>query len=88
MSELALDLLQNYYQIAFAPCEVLIPVLIKFALSFFFWIYFMDNSIVTIVNDANGLRFEEIPERLKLMMSMNIRLISWSNPCNIHKHFD
>jgi hypothetical protein len=30
----------------FAPCEVLVLVLMEFALSFFFWTYFSDNSIV------------------------------------------
>jgi hypothetical protein len=41
MSDLALDLSQNYYQIAF---EVLTPDLMKFALGFLFWTYFTDNS--------------------------------------------
>ena len=33
LPDFALDLLQNYYQIAFAPFEVLTPVLMKFSLS-------------------------------------------------------
>jgi hypothetical protein len=32
----------------FAPCEVLIPILMKFTLSFLFWTYFSDNSIIKV----------------------------------------
>jgi hypothetical protein len=42
----ALDLSPNYYQIAFASCKVLIPVLMKFALSFLFSTHLMDNSTI------------------------------------------
>jgi hypothetical protein len=36
--------LQTTPKLCFAPCEEVISVLSKFALSFFFWTYFLDNS--------------------------------------------
>jgi hypothetical protein len=37
-------MLKNVMKLLFAHCEKLIPVLMKFALSFLFWTHFTDNS--------------------------------------------
>jgi hypothetical protein len=49
MSGLALGGSSNYTKLPFIPCEEVILVLSKFALSFLFWIYFLDNSIVSTI---------------------------------------
>jgi hypothetical protein len=37
--------IETTIKLPFTPCEVLIPVLMKFELSFLFWTYFSNNSI-------------------------------------------